>query len=464
MPDALVRPGAARPRSVRVRMTVAATLVVGVAIAIASFALVATVRSQLLDRISRQTQANVRTIAGQLAEGVPPGGVALEGPGTLSGFAKVQDSSGNVVKSSGGLETSQKIVINGGSPLPGKTGAATLDASGVPFALQYATVPTPGGQFTVIVGSPLDGVRRSVSTLEGTLAVGLPFLVALVGLLAWVVTGRALRPVEAMRAEVEEISGGTLHRRVPDPGAGDEVSRLAQTMNAMLDRLEGASTRQRQFVSDASHELRSPVATIRAQLEVALANPSSADWPSVARRVLGEEARLETLVSDLLLLASTDEQRELPGAVDVDLAELTRDEAVRTRRVPAVVEGGASNGSGSCHVVGRSDQLVRVVANLLDNACRHASSSVHVSVTQTDGRVSLIVDDDGPGIPLEDRDRVFERFTRLDPSRVRSEQGSAGLGLALVRAVVERHHGTVRVADAPTGGARLQVDLPAAPS
>jgi signal transduction histidine kinase len=300
-----------------------------------------------------------------------------------------------------------------------------------------------------------------VSALEGTLAVGLPFLVALVAGLAWAVTGRALRPVEAMRAEVEAISGGTLHRRVPDPGSGDEVSRLARTMNAMLDRLEGASTRQRQFVSDASHELRSPVAAIRAQLEVALAEPD-ADWPAVARRALGEEARLETLVSDLLLLASTDEQRELRGAVDVDVAALAREEAARHRRLPVSLDGVVDG--GACHVIGRPDQLTRVVANLLDNACRHAQTKVRASVARDNGDVRLLVDDDGPGIPIEDRDRVFERFTRLDPSRVRADQGSAGLGLALVRAVVERHHGTVRVDEAPSGGARLRVDLPAAPT
>jgi signal transduction histidine kinase len=455
-----------RPRSVRVRMTAAATLVVAAAMALASIALVVVVRHQLLDRIDRQSTANVRAIQGQLASGVPPGGVALPGPGPVTGFAAVQDGSGQVVKSSGSLEGGEKVLINGTTPPPGVSGDATLDASGVPFAVRYTTVATPGGPFTVIVGSPLDGVRRSVSALEGTLAVGLPFLVGLVAVLAWAVTGRALRPVEAMRAEVEAISGGTLHRRVPDPGSGDEVSRLARTMNAMLDRLEGASTRQRQFVSDASHELRSPVAAIRTQLEVALAEPD-ADWPVVARKALGEEARLETLVSDLLLLASTDEQRELHGAVDVDVAALAREEAARPRRLAVSVDvalvDGATDGGG-CHVVGRPDQLTRVVANLLDNACRHAQTGVRVSVARDNGDVRLLVDDDGPGIPAEDRDRVFERFTRLDPSRVRAEQGSAGLGLALVHAVVERHHGTVCVDEAPNGGARLQVTLPAAPT
>jgi len=442
-------------------MTAAATLVVAIAMAVASVGLVWAVRHQLLGRIDRQASGSVRQIAGQLVNGVPPNGVALPGPGGATGFVSVQDGSGRVVKSAGPLQENDQIFINGETPPPGAAGTATLDAKGVPFAVQYKTVGTPAGPFTVIVGASLDGVRHSISALEGTLAVGLPFFVALVGMLAWVVTGRALRPVEAMRAEVEAISSGTLHRRVPEPDTGDEVSRLARTMNAMLDRLEGASTRQRQFVSDASHELRSPVATIRAQLEVALANPDDADWPEVARRVLGEEARLETLVSDLLLLASTDEQHELRGAVDLDLGRLAREEADRPRRAPVAVDVAADGDGGGLAVVGRPDQLTRVVANLLDNACRYAAHDVRMSVARVNGDVCLRVDDDGPGIPVDDRARVFERFTRLDPARVHGESGAAGLGLALVRSVVERHHGSVVVDEAPSGGARLEVTLPA---
>jgi signal transduction histidine kinase len=355
------------------------------------------------------------------------------------------------------------VIIQGSELPPGATGSAKLDAAGQPFALNYTKVRGSGDTFTVIVGSPLDAVRRSINTLTSTLAIGLPFLVALVGAVAWFFTGRALRPVDAMRAEVEEISGGTLHRRVPDPDTGDEVSRLARTMNQMLDRLEGASQRQREFVSDASHELRSPVAAIRAQLEVALAEGDNADWPVVARKALGEEARLEALVSDLLLLASSDEQRDLTndiGAVDVDVAALVRDEAARPRSVPVDVDiDGAS--APALLVRGRADQLVRVVANLLDNASRHAAGRVQATVARCDGAVVVAVDDDGPGIPPADRERVFERFTRLDPARARPEHGGAGLGLALTRAVVERHGGTVAASDSPLGGARLEVTLPA---
>jgi signal transduction histidine kinase len=452
-----------RLRSVRVRITIAATLVVAAAMALASFGLVRAVRLQLLGRIEQTGKAKLQAIASELANGVPPDGAAMLVPPPGAGFVSVQDASGKVVDSAGIPTGAQEgVVFEGRALQPGKTGAATLDAAGQPFALSYTKVPTGGDTFTVIVGSPLDSVRRSISALEGTLALGLPFLVAMVGGLAWLVTGRALRPVEAMRAEVEAISGGTLHRRVADPATGDEVSRLAHTMNDMLDRLESASQRQRQFVSDASHELRSPVAAIRAQLEVALAQAGTAsgagvDWPTVARKALGEEARLEALVSDLLMLASTDEQRELQGAVDVDIAALVREEVARPRAVTVEL---LATGGTSWPVRGRPDQLGRVVANLLDNACRYAAGRVTVSLEKVANAVQIVVEDDGPGIPVEDRERVFERFTRLDPARVRTGHGGAGLGLALARAVIEHHHGTIRIGDPTAGGARLEVTLP----
>jgi signal transduction histidine kinase len=274
-----------------------------------------------------------------------------------------------------------------------------------------------------------------------------------------VLAGRALRPVEAIRAEVESITGSTLDRRVPVPGSGDEVARLARTMNAMLDRLEDASTRQQRFVADASHELRSPVAAIRTELEVAQRTAGPADWPAVADRLLTEEARLEAVITDLLLLASLDEGAPMPDTVAVDLAEEAREEA--RRRAPdrddVVIEVDAP---GAVIVRGSRMQLRRAVANLLDNAGRHARTTVRLSVHERGGRVRVLVDDDGPGVPEVERERVFQRFVRLDEHRARGA-GGAGLGLSLVRRIAERHHGTARVDTAPLGGARVVLDLPA---
>jgi signal transduction histidine kinase len=329
---------------------------------------------------------------------------------------------------------------------------AAVDA---PLDVRYEGVATPTGTFTVVAASPLGGVESSISTLKRVLWIGLPFLVALVGAIAWFVTGRALRPVDAMRADVDAITAKTIDRRLPEPASGDELARLAHTMNSMLDRLERASVKQRQFVSDASHELRSPVAAMRAELEVGLRAGGEADWPRIAGDVLAEEARLELLIDDLLLLAAADEQGVASAQpARVDLGALIRTDAARARAVPVSVDL-----PESLTVHGVADRLARVFANLLDNAARFASTSVAVTAEHADEAVVVHVDDDGPGIPADDRERVFERFTRLDGSRARPA-GGAGLGLALARAIVERHYGSITAGESPLGGARLTVTLP----
>lgn len=321
-------------------------------------------------------------------------------------------------------------------------------------------IPSRQGFVEVVI----DGraiVEQSVGNVRQSLYVAFPVLVASAGLLAWVLAGRALRPVEGIRSEVEAITGSTLDRRVPVPASGDEVARLAETMNLMLDRLEDASNRQQRFVADASHELRSPVTAIRTELEVAQRTAGPDDWPLIAERLLSEEARLEAVIADLLLLASLDAPTTLADGVVLDLAELATEEARRREpaRAGVVVEVDAPE---PVLVVGSRTQLRRALANLLDNAGAHARSTVRLSVHARDGRTRVLVDDDGPGIALADRTRVFERFTRLDDHRARNgTDGGAGLGLSLVRGIVDRHGGTARVDTAPLGGARVVLDLPA---
>jgi signal transduction histidine kinase len=266
--------------------------------------------------------------------------------------------------------------------------------------------------------------------------------------------------VDAIRAEVDEISASTMHRRVPEPDTDDEVGRLALTMNAMLGRLHTGATQQRQFVSDASHELRSPVAAIRTGLEVARRRPERADWPAVADAALAEEARLEALLDDLLLLAAHDENgvdghRPAP----VDLGALAIAEARRPRPVPVDVVFWPDDAQVVA-VDGDAGELARAVSNLVDNATHFATSLVKVTLSTDHDTARVVVDDDGPGIPPPDRERVFERFTRLDDSRAR-HQGGSGLGLAVVRSIVTRHHGRVRSDDSPIGGARFVVEFPA---
>jgi signal transduction histidine kinase len=446
-------------KSVRVRITAAATVVVALALALAGWALVATVEHGLEQDVANQSKKQIAFVSSQLADGVDPSHVVVE-PGT--GIVQVFEGSQLVGPetavgtwrlfaapgvSGAGAETVDVPVGSGAFGTAGVAGSPAV----APFDVRYDTVSVNGDQLTVVAASPLADVERSISTLKGSLAVGFPFVVALVGAVAWAVTGRALRPVEAIRAEVEEISASTMHRRVPEPGGRDEVDRLAHTMNAMLDRLEDGATRQRRFVADASHELRSPIAAMRTQLEVAQRHPDSADWPQVATSVLAEERRLEGLVTDLLALALDDEGAPPPGAV-VDLTDVVTEEAHRARAKPVEVDADAVT------VHGDRSALQSLVAHLLDNAARHAQSRVEVRLHAEGDDAVLTVDDDGTGIAEADRERVFDRFTRLDEGRSR-DQGGAGLGLAVVRAIASRHHGTVRAESSPLGGARLAVTL-----
>lgn len=307
----------------------------------------------------------------------------------------------------------------------------------------------------VIVAAPADGIDRSVERVRNALWISVPVAMLLTGLITWMLAGRALRPVRLITDQTGRIRSGTLHERVPVPSSHDEVAALATEMNDMLDRLHSEDRRRRQFVADASHELRSPIASIHTQAEVAISEAGDADTEELARGVLAEAERLGTIVDDLLALAHHDEALAPPGGV-VDLDDIVIAAATRPRRVPV----DTSRVSGG-QVRGRSDELARVVTHLLDNAARHAESQVRVSLSTTTDRVELAVDDDGPGIDEADRERVFERFVRLDEARVRDD-GGAGLGLAVVATVINAAGGTVGVDDSDLGGARFTASLPAA--
>jgi signal transduction histidine kinase len=352
----------------------------------------------------------------------------------------------------------------------------TLVAANTVFAFEpqmlSRTVATPSGDMTVYAAAPVDELQENLAAVRRALWIGLPLLVAAVAAVAWHLVGRSLRPVEAIRAEVAAIGGTTMHRRVPTPDTDDEIGRLAHTMNGMLDRLEAAATRQRQFVSDASHELRSPVAAIRTDVEVALREGDRADWQAVGAAVLAEEARLERLLDDLLVLAAADEASGTRAADErVDVHDLVADVAARPRRVPVRWSGNDGDAparpagpANAVAVAGRSDHLARLLTNLVDNAARHAATAVDVGVELAESPtgspvVHLVVDDDGPGVPVADRQRVFARFTRLDDGRAR-DRGGAGLGLAVVRSIAVGHRGRVWIDDAPAGGARFIVELP----
>jgi len=312
----------------------------------------------------------------------------------------------------------------------------------------------PDDPQTVVVARSVGDVDRYQGLLQSHLLVVFPLLLVASWVVAWRVIGAALRPVEQLRRGAEEItgSGPRADARLPVPPGRDEIHRLAVTLNTMLDRLEAARARQREFVADAAHELRSPLANMRTQLEVARHLGPAADWPAVGEDLLADTKRLGRLVDDLLLLARADVAPEPTRQDPVDLAAVARDVAARFGEPVRVVV------DGPVWTVGDEDELRRVVSNLVDNAVRYAATGVEVGVGREGATAVLTVTDDGPGIPVADRERVFERFVRLDPARSRlrptddagwtPDSGGAGLGLAIVRELVRRHGGTVTLADA----------------
>jgi signal transduction histidine kinase len=327
-----------------------------------------------------------------------------------------------------------------------------------------AGVDPPAERLTVWVLVDQRAPKQAVAALDRTLYFGLPAAVLLVGALGWLVAARALRPVEAMRRQLADITARRLTSRVPLPPEGNELRRLAVTTNQTLDRLGRAVQEQRRFVADAAHELRSPLAGMRNHLEVAVAHSGSADWPVTAAAVLGGAKRLQALTDDLLMLARLDTVPPVHRPVDLGALAL---EAVAERdyldshgplftaEVPAE----------PVLVTGDESALARVLRNLMDNAARHGTAVAGVSVRAEDGRAWVEVLDDGPGVPVEARDRIFGRFTRLDDARSR-DRGGTGLGLAIVRDIVARHGGTVRVAESDVGArfvVRLQLRPPDRP-
>jgi signal transduction histidine kinase len=312
----------------------------------------------------------------------------------------------------------------------------------------------------VYAASSLEPAHEATAATATALAVAVPLLLLCVAVTSWRLVGRSLRPVEAIRAQVEQVTPDQLDRRVAEPPARDELGRLARTMNTMLDRLQRSHERQRRFVSDASHELRSPLAAIRTRVEVGLAHPDRTDWVALARAVHREGDRLDRLVDELLRLASV--PASAAGAagdaavavVDLDEVVLDEVEALRARGEVEVDLAALS----PVRLRSRPEQLRLIVRNLLDNAERHAAARVAVGLAAGGAAAELVVSNDGDPVPAAERERVFDPFHRLQPARDRAS-GGAGLGLAIVRDAVTAHGGLVWFADC-VDGAEVHVRLP----
>ncbi|ACZ00273.1 MULTISPECIES: HAMP domain-containing sensor histidine kinase [Thermomonospora] len=443
------------PRSIRARDTLLAAvisvLVFGVLAVAADLIIRDVTTSRMLDEIQvagRRVSGAVRD--GTLTQPIPPGppGVVLQ----------VVDRDGRVrFTTRGGVgrppvsdlrpTTAKRIHDYIECGMPGYDRCMLVEAIRATTApdsvVVYAAKPMPALLVTGLLEALLGAAVLALSTLATWTT--------------WHVVGRTLRPVEAIRAQLSEISASDLSRRVPQPPGEDEIAQLARTANETLDRLERAVERQRQFASDASHELRTPIAALRANLEDAVMHPEDTDLQEVVRAALRDTDRLESIITDLLLLArigtecrTVQERIDFPELVRTELALRTPPVTVRTvlpDRLPPVC--------------GVRVQLARLLHNLLDNAERYADSQIEVAVAREDGRLVCTVTDDGIGIPEADRERVFERFTRLDTARSRSA-GGTGLGLAIARDIAHAHGGTLCVEDSPRG-ARFALRLPFSP-
>jgi signal transduction histidine kinase len=436
-------------KSVRVRTTAGAVAVVGVALVVGAVVLVLVVRSTLTGNVRAAAELRAAEVAAQLSAGGTPS-LAVTPPDeqliqVLAG--------GRMVAASANIAGEPAVA----RLEPGQTAEVRTPVDEDLFLAVAAAADTPAGPRTVVVARALSDALESAQVLTQLLALGIPLLLVLVGVTTWLVVGRALAPVAAIGREVEAISAAELHRRVPEPGSSDEISRLARTMNRMLARLQGAQASQRRFVSDASHELRTPTASVRQHAEVALAHPDRYTVAGLAEPVHAEALRLQRLIDDLLLLARADEAGLALRRVPVDVDDLVLAEAGRLRSTVDVDTSGVSAG----RVLGDPAGLRRMLRNLADNAARHAASAVAFGIAARDGSVVVTVDDDGPGIPAADRERVLDRFVRLADARARDE-GGGGLGLAIVAELVAAHGGGVAIADAPLGGARVTVTLPGA--
>ena len=302
------------------------------------------------------------------------------------------------------------------------------------------------------------------AVLPGLLFV-VPALIAGFAILNWWLVGRALRPVHAITNQVQAISSSNLDRRVPVPKGSDEVAELALVMNQMLQRLEIGDERQRQFSADASHELRSPLSTVRIAAELIARSSKPDQAASLADEIVAEADRMDELIGDMLELSHLNEDGQRAKHEDFDVVALIGETIGDGRAASSLNGPTASSPRVTVHapptlvVNAVPGQLSRVFRNLVDNALRHGRKRVEITVEAKEDRFLVAVDDDGNGVPPEERDRVFERFARLDEARNRDE-GGAGLGLALVKAVSDRHQGLSWVEDSKLGGARFVIDLP----
>jgi signal transduction histidine kinase len=431
---------------IRVRVAVIAMVVTGILAMLAYGALLVLIRMQAEAQLNNQLAFTARQVSALARAGNLTSPIVSGSPGLI----QVQNDRRQVVAAS------RSLVGLSALRAPRPSVESPLFQRVCPGARCFTAIATrvagPSGPLTVYVLAPEPGLFPRPG-LAVFLALGIPVSIGAAGAWRWWLAARRLRPVERIRAELDEINAADLHRRVTLPPKRDEFHWLVMAVNATLDRLEAAVEQQRRLVSDVSHDLRSPIAGLRAELEAALIDPEGADLRAALAKTLKNTERLQNIVTELLVLARR--EAGLPGRAErVDLGELAeREVARRPRRVSAKVD--AEPG-----VVARVNNvdIGRVLTNLLDNAARHADSEVIVTVRREDHVAVAEVFNDGEAIASEDRERIFERFIRLSASRKR-DSGGTGLGLAISRDIAHAYGGTLTLADDDLG-TRFVLTLP----
>lgn len=444
MPDPITRFGL-RSRATGVAALLCALVLVG-----GSIVLIGTLERQLTSSRDDLSRSRVLDLLDQAAAGELPKVLRNVDEDSV---AQVFTEDGQVVSASENIQGQPPIVsttvpVPTGSDGEARTIQAPDDTEIETYRVWVQSGNGPDGRLIVVEGISLESVQEATSTLRRALVVGVPLALAALCLVMWLVLGRALARLDRIRAEVDAIGHDQLNCRLADDGHRDEVGRLVATMNRMLSRVDTSTQRQRRFVADASHDLQGPLTAQRLSLELALASPGAADMDVLRDDVLGATAQMERLVDDLLVLASVDEGvRAL--VVAVDLEKIVLEEAMRSGNAAAVVIDTSRVSAGP--VQGNPGELRRIVRNLLDNAVQHARSRVELRVYEADGRVSVEVADDGPGVAEVERELIFQRFHRGDPARTRGAAGT-GLGLAIARSLAERANGTVELVDGGDNG------------
>ncbi|CAI3798255.1 sensor histidine kinase [Pseudarthrobacter sp. MM222] len=448
---------------VRKRATATAMGVVAVALLIGGFTLLVLLQGAL----AASTESGARHEALEVVVQMRDQGVAEAGryiAGTAHGGQIVQilDPAGAVVAAS--VPSAGERPLTSLRPAPDQTQTEALSGfesiGGNDKFLVVATgVLLDDDPYTVVVAAPVQLLAETVSTVSWFLLGATPLLLLVVGVSVWLLVGRSLRQVERIRGQVSHIDSARLDERVDVPRTNDEIQSLALTMNKMLERLQSADREQRRFISDASHELRSPLATLRAGVEVAAADPSGETWHELTDILSEETSRMHYLVEDLLTLAKASDGGIRLNEEDVDLDDVVDRETRRLRSTsPHVITADLS----PVRITGDARRVGQVLRNVLDNADRHAMSRIQISLNRGGGGAGAVitVDNDGDPVPEADRQRVFERFVRLDESRSR-EGGGSGLGLAIAAGIMAAHHGSIRATESPVGDCRFELVFPA---